>query len=115
MRQVTVRYKVKPDQAARNEELVRVVYDELRRVGPDGFRYATFRMEDGLTFIHLAEYEDTRDPLTELKAFAEFREGIRARCDEHPVAGIAFGTTDHRGYVGGVPPFRRTGSGFRGT
>ena len=86
MRQVTVRYKVKPDQDARNEELVRVVYDELRRVGRDGFRYATFRMEDGLTFIHLAEYEDTRDPLTELKAFAEFREGIRARCDEQPAA-----------------------------
>jgi hypothetical protein len=47
MRQVTVRYKVKPDQAARNEELVRAVYDELRRVGPDGSQAGAIRREDG--------------------------------------------------------------------
>jgi hypothetical protein len=43
MNQVMVRYRVKPDQAARNEELVRAVYDELHRTQPAGLRYATFR------------------------------------------------------------------------
>lgn len=37
MRQVMVRYKVKPDRAAKNEELVRAVYDELARTEPAGF------------------------------------------------------------------------------
>jgi hypothetical protein len=38
-----VRYKVKPDGAAENEELVRAFYDELRRTEPAGLRYATFQ------------------------------------------------------------------------
>jgi len=86
MNQVMVRYRVKPDQAARNEELVRAVYDELHRTQPAGLRYATFRMQDGLTFVHLAETDDERNPLSELAAFAKFQEGIRSRCDEPPVA-----------------------------
>jgi quinol monooxygenase YgiN len=81
-----VRYRVKPDQAARNEELVRAVYDELHRTEPAGLRYATFRMQDGVTFVHLAEHEDAESPLTELAAFAKFQEGIHSRCDEPPVA-----------------------------
>ena len=36
MRQVMVRYKVKPDRVAENEALVRAVYDELGRVAPAG-------------------------------------------------------------------------------
>jgi hypothetical protein len=86
MNQVMVRYRVKPDQAARNEELVRAVYDELHRTQPAGLRYATFRMQDGLTFVHLAETDDERNPLSELKAFQQFQEGIRSRCDEPPIA-----------------------------
>lgn len=81
-----VRYRVKPDQAASNEELVRAVDDELHRTQPAGLRYATFRMQDGVTFIHLAEHEDAESPLTELAAFAKFQEGIHSRCDEPPVA-----------------------------
>src|SRR5688500_15538724 len=50
---VMVRYKVKPDQAARNEELVRRVYDELHQTTPSGLRYATFVLEDGVTFVHI--------------------------------------------------------------
>jgi hypothetical protein len=59
-----VRYRVKPAQAARNEELVRAVYDELQRTQPAGLRYATFRMQDGVTFVHLAETDDERNPLS---------------------------------------------------
>jgi hypothetical protein len=39
-----VRDKVKPDRAAEDEELVRAVYDELRRTEPAGLRYATFQL-----------------------------------------------------------------------
>lgn len=82
MRQVMVRYKVKPDQAAMNEELVRAVYDELHRSEPAGLRYTTFQMADGVTFVHLSQFEEGQNPLTELQAF---QEGIRDRCDEPPV------------------------------
>ena len=87
MRQVIVRYKVKPDRAAENERLVRAVYDELHRTEPAGLRYATFRMADGVSFLHLSttETEDGRNPLTEVEAFARFQEAIGERCDEPPV------------------------------
>ena len=87
MRQVIVRYKVKPDRVAENEALVRAVYDELHRTEPAGLRYATFRMADGVSFVHLSttETEDGRNPLTEVEAFARFQEAIGERCDEPPV------------------------------
>ena len=85
MKRVMIRYKVKPDQAAKNEELVRAVYDELDRSDPAGLRYATFQLEDGVTFVHLSESENEQSPLTDVKAFKEFQKDIRDRCDEPPV------------------------------
>jgi hypothetical protein len=85
MRQVMVRYKVKPDRVAENEELVRAVYDELGGVAPAGLRYATFRLEDGVSFVHLAiQTEDGQTPLAQLDAFQRFQANIRDRCDEPP-------------------------------
>jgi hypothetical protein len=86
MRRVLVRYKVKSDRVAENEELVRAVYDELRRTEPEGLRYATFRLEDGVSFVHLASTEDGPNPLADVPAFRRFQENIRERCDEAPVA-----------------------------
>jgi hypothetical protein len=85
MRHVMVRYKVKPDRAAENEELVRGVYDELQRTEPAGLRYATFQLDDGVSFVHLASTEDGRSPLSHVKAFEQFQENIADRCDEAPV------------------------------
>jgi quinol monooxygenase YgiN len=85
MRRVMVRYRVKPDQVERNEQLVRAVYEELHRAEPASLRYATFRLEDGVSFVHLAESDGAQSPLTSLKAFKEFQKGIEDRCDEPPV------------------------------
>jgi hypothetical protein len=87
MRQVMVRYKVKPEQVERNEELVRAVYEELHRTQPDGIRYATMKLDDGVSFVHIArtETEDGQNPLSKLAAFARFQENIGDRCDEPPV------------------------------
>ena len=88
MRRIMLRYKVKPDQADANTKLVEAVYDELHRSRPAGFRYATFRLDDGLTFVHLAitETDDGSNPLSGIQAFGRFQEGIAERCDEPPVA-----------------------------
>ena len=86
MKRVMVRYKVKPDQAAHNEELVRAVYAELHEREPSGIRYATFRLDDGVTFVHLAETDADPAALTGLQAFKKFLEGIAERCDDPPLA-----------------------------
>jgi hypothetical protein len=86
MRQVMVRYKVKPDRVEENEALVRAVYEELASVAPEGLRYATFQLEDGVSFMHLAiQTEDGPTPLAKLDAFQRFQENVRDRCDEPPV------------------------------
>ena len=88
MRQVMVRYKVKPDRAADNEELVRAVYGELEQTQPAGLRYATFLLADGVTFVHLAaiDTDDGQSPLSDVEAFTRFQESIGDRCVEAPVA-----------------------------
>jgi hypothetical protein len=87
MRHVMVRYKVKPERVAENEELVRAVYDELRRTEPAGLGYATFKLDDGVTFIHFAltEAESEGSPLSRVPAFQEFQKHLQDRTDEGPV------------------------------
>ena len=84
MRRVMVRYEVKPGRTAENEELVRAVYEELARTAPEGLRYATFRLDDGVGFVHLAETEDGHNPLADVEAFARFQDGIGDRCVQGP-------------------------------
>lgn len=81
-----VRYKVKPEHVARNEELVRQVYQELGQTRPAGLRYATFALEDGVSFVHIASIngDGGENPLTEVAAFRAFTENIGDRCDEPP-------------------------------
>jgi hypothetical protein len=87
MRQVMVRYQVKPERTAENEALVRNVYDELRRAEFAGLRYATFKLDDDVTFVHIAvETGDGQSSLADLEAFKEFRKDLGDRCDVAPVA-----------------------------
>jgi hypothetical protein len=85
MRHVIVRYTVKPDRAEENEQLVRAVYDELHRTEPAGLSYATLKLDDGISFVHIAATEDGQNPLADVAAFKQFQEGIVERCDEPPV------------------------------
>jgi hypothetical protein len=83
MNGVMVRYKVKPEAVAENEALVRAVYAELQQAQPEGMRYATFRLDDGVSFVHV-NFRDGSSSLNELASFQAFQQGIGARCDEAP-------------------------------
>ena len=86
MRRTWIRYRVKPELADRNAELVAAVFAELKAAEPDGVRYLTLRLEDD-TFIHFVEVaaEDGSSPIPKLKAFQVFQDGIRDRCAEPPL------------------------------
>ena len=87
MQRAMIRYRIKPDHVARNEELVRAVYAELHAAKPGGLRYATFRLADGVSFVHIVEKDtpDGSNPLDAVAAFATFRQNIADRCDQTPV------------------------------
>jgi len=85
-RAVVVRYRTRPDAADENQRLVEQVYAELARNDPGGLSYATFRLADGVTFVHVAVHQGESNALTRTAAFAEFQRGIGERCVEPPVA-----------------------------
>lgn len=81
---VIVRYRTRPEAAEENARLVQDVFAALAEVGPDDFRYATYRLADGVTFVHVASLAGTENPLTTLPAFAEFQRDLAQRCVEQP-------------------------------
>ena len=84
MSKVVVTYRTTPEKADENAELVERVFEELNEKNPDGIRYATFRLADGVSFVHVAETEGDANPLAETTAFAEFQREIADRCVEGP-------------------------------
>ena len=84
MYQRLIRYRTTPDQADANTKLVEAVYAELHRARPDGISYGTFRLSDGVTFIHLVQGSTEPSPLQAIKAFGEFQAGIADRVDQGP-------------------------------
>ena len=82
-----IRYKVRPDRADENEALVRAVYEQLNRQRPGPLHYATFKLPDGVSFMHLVfETDQPGRILNEVPAFQAFVADIASRCDEPPVA-----------------------------
>jgi hypothetical protein len=81
-----VRYRVKADKVAENEALVKEVYKQLHEKNPAGFHYCTFKLGDGVSFIHIAfaDNEQAEAALTNLPGFKSFQANIKDRCDELP-------------------------------
>jgi hypothetical protein len=98
MATTVVRYEAKPDRADQNQELIEAVFAELEEREPEGFTYKVFRLEDGVSFIHVAiEHDDVVEPdsLQDVPAFQAFVADIADRC---AVAPVATGATVVGGY-----------------
>jgi hypothetical protein len=99
MRTIIVRYETKPDRADENQRLVEKVFSELAERQPDNFRYASFRLEDGVSFVHvMIETGNGSNPmsLADLPAFGELQKEIADRCTVQPVAQGAQLVGSHR-------------------
>ena len=81
---VVVRYTTKPERADENQALVEKVFAELAESATPGIHYATFRLSDGVTFVHVArvDTEDGSNPLNTTAAFQAFVANIGDRCEE---------------------------------
>lgn len=74
-----VQYETRPESADENQRLIENVTSELGHDDPGGLRYASFRLDDGVTFVHIAISEDDHDPLSRSAAFKEFQQNIGER------------------------------------
>ena len=83
MKQMVVRYKVRPEAAPENQRLIEKVFAELQMKSPEGVRYLALKLADG-TFVHFAMTEDGAPPIPGLEAFRAFQTGVKERCIELP-------------------------------
>ena len=86
MHQRIIRYRVKPGQADANAELARAVYAELHQPNPDGLSYATFRLDDQLTFVHVVRSCRPPTRCWPSGPSASSRPASPTACDQPPVA-----------------------------
>ena len=87
MKRVVVRYKVKADRLAEHEDLIRKAFAEIATVRPAGLAYHALKLEDGVSFVHVATVStaDGQNPLTALATFKAFAADIGDRCEEKVV------------------------------
>ena len=84
MKGTLIRYKVKPEAADENQQLIEKVFTELHAKSPDGVRYMVLRLPDG-TFQHFVLGDrDPRTAITGSEAFRSFQEGIKERVLDPP-------------------------------
>ncbi len=63
MTATVVRYQAKADRADENQKLIEAVFADLDARQPDGFTYKVFRLEDGVSFVHVViEHDDVDRP-----------------------------------------------------
>jgi hypothetical protein len=79
-----IRYRVHLDALNEHLQLLAAVFDELEQRRPPGFRYESFRLEDGVTFVDVVAGHQP-GLLSELKTWAPYRSTLDARCDQPPV------------------------------
>lgn len=91
MKRVVVRYKIKVDRVAEHEELLGQVFAELAATRPTGLAYSALKLEDGVSFVHVATLStaDGHNPLAALPAFKAFTADIAERCEEKVVSAPA--------------------------
>jgi hypothetical protein len=83
-RNMIIRYQTQPGDAEENTRLVEAVFDSLADVKPSHLSYATYRLADGVSFVHIARLGGNQNPLTTLPAFAEFQRDLLRRCVKPP-------------------------------
>lgn len=81
----TIRYKLNPDSLEENLRLLTAVYEELGSIEAEDLRWATFKSEDGITFMDIAMGSDIPSVLQRSDAFRRYRADLENRCDEPPV------------------------------
>jgi hypothetical protein len=86
MQATVVRYQAKPERADENQELIEAVFTELDERRPEGFTYRAFRLDDGVSFVHVVVEHGTESPdsLADVPAFQAFVKDIADRCDVQP-------------------------------
>jgi len=82
-----VRSKVKAAHVTEVEAAVKRVFAALQQEQPNGIRYASCRLSDGVTYVAVLERDDGVDnPLPALPEFRAFQENLKNWMAEPPIS-----------------------------
>jgi len=70
-----IRYTTKPEHAEENARLIRDVFAELGATRPAGLCCDAYRLDDGVSFMHVVDVEGPDHPLAAMASFAAFPAG----------------------------------------
>jgi hypothetical protein len=88
MNVLTVRAKLKEEHIADAEAAAKRMFAAIERERPEGIRYASVKLDDGLTFLALLEVEDgVENPLPGLPEAQEFYDSLPGWYAEQPDVG----------------------------
>ena len=88
MNVLAVRATMKEEHVAEAEAAVRRMFAAIQREGLEGIRYASVKLEDGVTFLAMLEIEDgVENPLTGLPEAQEFYAKLPGWYAETPEVG----------------------------
>ena len=80
-----VRSKVKEESVADVDAAVERMFAAIREAQPEGIRYASCRLPDGVTYVALLQIDDgVENPLAALPEFRELQEGLAGWLAEPP-------------------------------
>ena len=81
-----VRSKVKATHVTEVEAGIKHLFEALQQVQPEGIRYASCRLADGVTYVALLEIDEGVDnPLPTLPEFQAFQETLKSSMAEPPI------------------------------
>ena len=73
-----IRAKIKADKTAELEKAVKEMFTAIEAAQPQGVRYASCKLADGVTYVILLELDDDENnPLVAVPAFRDFQENLK--------------------------------------
>ena len=90
MENTRVTYTVRPEFVEQNKANIAQVMKDLRAKNNPNTKYASYLDEDGVTFMHFAQFpdEETAQLLTGLESFAKFRKELKESQPVSPPSAI---------------------------
>ena len=84
-----VSYQIKPEVLDQHLQLIEAVFDQLRAEERNDVEYKVMRLDDGVSFVHIATADtpDGSNPIPQMAAFQEFSKDIGSRVVSPPSAG----------------------------
>lgn len=83
-----IQWKVAPQHLEEELRLLADVHRELDEKKPDDIAYATYRVEEGASFVAVVHMPKGLGVLQGLHAFGRYRGTLEARCEENPVVTV---------------------------